>query len=338
MKKYNNGLGLSTRKLKLYSNENAIDTLLNMAQSGRLSHSFLFYGESGLGKKTLAKFLSMLILCEDKQERPCGKCNACVKILSDSHPDVIWAQHYGKRGGFEDKMLKELSLDAYIKPNDGEFKIYVFADSDNISIKGQNILLKIIEEPPLHAKFIFTASGRDIFLPTILSRVTAIPVQEATQEQCRTALADAGINDDRLVEEVISAFGGNIGRCIDAARNDGIMNAIANCKAVCNAIIARNEYSLQKALYDALSDRAAAVTTIKMLTQIMRDAISYQSGANIRGIGIDSALAQQIGGKFTIKILLAMIEILDNSAALIDRNVSFSLISAKTTADIFAIL
>ena len=330
--------GISIGGLKLYSNENAVDALLKMTQSGRLSHSFLFYGENGLGKKTLAKFLSMLILCEDKQEKPCGKCNACIKVGSDSHPDVIWAQHYGKRGGFEDRMLKELSLDAYIKPNDGEFKVYIFADSDNISIKGQNILLKIIEEPPLYAKFIFTASSKEIFLPTILSRVMAIPAQEATQDQCLAALTDVGITDDKLIDGIISAFGGNIGKCIDAARSDGIMKGVANCKAVCNAIISRNEYALQKSLYDALSDRAAAVGTFQMLTLIMRDAISYQSGANIRGMGIDSTLAKKIGRKFTIEVLFSMMEIFDDSTALIDRNVSFSLISAKTTADVFAIL
>ncbi|NMA79919.1 MAG: hypothetical protein GX967_04660 [Clostridiales bacterium] len=342
MKRYNDGdknsHGVIMNGLKIYSNQNAIDTLLNMSGSGRLSHSFLFYGESGLGKKTLAKFLSMLILCEDRQNKPCGKCNPCIKILSNSHPDVILAQHYGKRGGFEDRMLKELSLDAYVKPNDGQFKIYIFADSDNISIKGQNILLKIIEEPPPHAKFIFTASGKDIFLPTILSRVTAIPAQPATREQCRTALIDAGITDEGLIDEVINAFGGNIGKCIDAARNEDIMKAVANVKNVCKAIISRNEYALQKALFDALSDRAAAFSTFQMLTLIMRDAILYQSGANSQVMGIDRTLSEQIGGKFTIDVLIAMIDIFKNSSALIDRNMSLPLISAKTTADIFAAL
>lgn len=324
--------------LKLYSNEDAIDTLLNMAGSGRLSHSFLVYGEAGLGKKTLAKFLSMLILCEDKQNKPCGECNPCIKVLKDSHPDIVWAQHYGKRGGFEDRMLKELSLDAYIKPNDGEFKIYIFADSDNISIKGQNILLKIIEEPPLHAKFIFTASSKDIFLPTILSRVMAIPAREATRDQCRAALIDAGIGDDGLIDEVIAAFGGNIGKCLDAARSEAVMKRITDVKQVCNAVLSRNEYLLQRNLHLSLSDRAAALSTFQMLSSIMRDAIHYQSGANTAGIGIASALAEQIGRKYTIEILIAMIEVFNDSASLIDRNVQLSLISAKTTAEIFAIL
>ena len=79
---------MSDNSFKIYSNENALNTLTSMISSGRLSQAFLLFGQAGLGKKTIAKYMAAKILCKDTENSPCGKCKSCRMIAHNSHPDV----------------------------------------------------------------------------------------------------------------------------------------------------------------------------------------------------------------------------------------------------------
>lgn len=144
------------------------DIIADMKKRGKLPQTILFYGEEGWGKTTAAKFTAKIILSTENPNL----------IDKDIHPDVIWAEHSGKLGGFSVDTVRFICQNAYIKPNNSDSKVYIFDDCDAITIQAQNALLKIVEEPPRGVYFIFTATSRNIFLPTMLSRLTAIGMQK----------------------------------------------------------------------------------------------------------------------------------------------------------------
>ena len=84
-----------------------------MSQKDRMAHSFLICGEKGLGKKTIADWLAALLVCEGA-EKPCFACRSCHLASEHTHPDIIYAEHRGKLGGFSVDTVREICSDAYI--------------------------------------------------------------------------------------------------------------------------------------------------------------------------------------------------------------------------------
>ena len=115
-----------------------------------------------------ARFLAAAMECGE-QNAPCGTCPSCRKVLRDIHPDVITVSDPDHKNISID-VLRQVRSDAYILPNEGKRKIYLFPDCDLLDPKVQNVLLKVLEEGPPHAAFLFCARNSAALLPTIRSR------------------------------------------------------------------------------------------------------------------------------------------------------------------------
>ena len=151
---------------QFYGNEQIQHTLHQMLLRDRAPHGFLFYGETGLGKKTLAKQFLAELLCTGT-EKPCGSCKSCKMLADGVHPDVRFVEHSGKRNGFSVDTVREVCVDLASPPNEGNAKCYVFGDCDAMDTRTQNLLLKAVEEPPAYGYFIFTATSPASLLPTV---------------------------------------------------------------------------------------------------------------------------------------------------------------------------
>ncbi len=245
-----------------------------MLNSGRLSHAFLLYGEKGLGKKTLAKYIAMRIMCEDKtSNQPCGNCFHCRNILNDTHPDVITAEHTGKTNAISADTVRKICNEAFIKPN-YQHKIFLFLDADVMNSTAQNILLKSIEEPPEYAYYIFTANSRDDFLPTILSRVASIGVTECSDRECSLALSAMGY-DESQITSAVECFHGNLGNCIDYLNQGELFTSVEIVKSFTNSLLHHDEYELLK-VFTALKDLNLAKKTLSIMDRHIRDIIAVK--------------------------------------------------------------
>ena len=134
---------------QFYGNEQIQHNLHQMLLRDRAPHGFLFYGETGLGKKTLAKRFLAELLCTGT-EKPCGSCKSCKMLADGVHPDVRFVEHSGKRNGFSVDTVREVCVDLASPPNEGNAKCYVFGDCDAMDTRTQNLLLKAVEEPPAY--------------------------------------------------------------------------------------------------------------------------------------------------------------------------------------------
>ena len=226
-----------------------------MRKQNHLPHALLLHGERGCGKKTLAKWFSMLVLCEDAAHAPCGCCKSCRLILENAHPDVMTAEHSGKRMGFSVETVRAVRKEAGILPNNGDMRIFLFPDADGMSIQAQNALLKSVEEPPAHACFVFTAETAGVLLPTLLSRMTAKAVFPVSESECISALTKLSYSAAEI-RSAVSRFGGNIGKCIGYLTDDMQRQAAEYAAGLTAALAQVNEYSLLQILTAAAADSA----------------------------------------------------------------------------------
>ena len=117
-----------------------------------------------------ARFTAAALLCRGG-DKPCGVCPDCRKVLRDVHPDVLTVTDPDHKNVSVD-VLRNVTADASVLPNEGRRKVYIFPDCSLLDAKAQNVLLKVVEDGPAHAAFLFCAANSAVLLPTIRSRTT----------------------------------------------------------------------------------------------------------------------------------------------------------------------
>lgn len=271
---------------KIYGNDYLRATLANMVKNGRAAHTVLFYGEKGSGRKLMAQYYTQLLLCENPENgNPCGVCSACENAEKGIHPDITYAETSGKLGGYSVDTARSVCSDAFIKPNNSSGrKIYIFRDCHNMDSRTQNTLLKIVEEPPDYAYFIFTSESKSDFLPTIISRCVCFGVSPCTEEQTKAALAENGFSPAEI-SEAIECFHGNIGRCIDYLTDEKLRQTVNLTKSLTDSIIRRDEYSLNSVMFSLGKERTDVRNTLSLLDKLVRDAAVLEKNPDARTIG-----------------------------------------------------
>ena len=132
-----------------------------------LSHALVFTG--GAARLDAARYAAAAFECTGAGTRPCGDCPACRKVIQDIHPDVITVRDDQHKNIAVD-VVRAIRSDAYIRPNEGRRKVYLFPDCALLTEQDQNVLLKIVEEGPPYAAFLFCAESTAAVLPTLRSR------------------------------------------------------------------------------------------------------------------------------------------------------------------------
>jgi len=145
-------------------------TLKNAIKTGRVAHAYMFTGTRGIGKTTMARVLAKALNClavDAPTTEPCCKCDSCVAINIGEDIDVIEIDGASNNSVDEVRRLRE---NAIYRPARCRFKIYIIDEVHMLSTSAFNALLKILEEPPSHVKFIFATTEPNKVIPTIQSR------------------------------------------------------------------------------------------------------------------------------------------------------------------------
>lgn len=169
------------------------------ARRGQLSHALLFTGSGD--RLAAARYAAAALECSGEGDRPCGHCAACRKVEADIHPDVITVRDPDHKNIAVD-VIREMRSDAYIRPNEGERKVYLFPDCALLTETDQNVLLKLVEEGPPYAAFLFCAENSAVVLQTLRSRCVELKLHPAEE----TVEAESGETGERA-EELLRALG-----------------------------------------------------------------------------------------------------------------------------------
>jgi len=172
-------------------NTAALSRIRAAAERGALAHALLVTGPGD--RIGAARFAAAAMECTAETGKPCGVCTACRKVFEDIHPDVISVQDSEHKNIAVD-VVRSVRSDAYIRPNEGARKVYIFEDCALLTEQDQNVLLKIVEEGPPYAAFLFCAANPAAVLQTLRSRCVELklcPVAEDGGETEQTAAAEA---------------------------------------------------------------------------------------------------------------------------------------------------
>lgn len=180
----------------LVGNEKVKEYLNSTIENKNISHSFIFVGKPGIGKKQFAHQYAEMIMClqDGKCDGNSVKCDSCIKFEGNANPDYAEITPDGKTLKIE--QIRNLQARIVEKPITSRRKVYVIDDADLMSEESQNCLLKTLEEPPEYAVIILIVSNESRILPTIKSRCVIIKFQPLTLKEIKQVKPE--LSDDLI--------------------------------------------------------------------------------------------------------------------------------------------
>lgn len=209
----------STTFDEVVGQEPIAQTLKNAIATGRIAHAYLFTGTRGVGKTTMARILAKALNClkfDAPTATPCNKCEACVAIARGDDVDVVEIDGASNRGIDE---IRELRANAIFRPSRSRFKIYYIDEVHMLTKEAFNALLKTLEEPPEHVKFIFATTETEKVPATILSRCQKFDFRNIPTRQIAQHL-EALCKSEKVQAESDALF--RVARCAAGSMRDAL--------------------------------------------------------------------------------------------------------------------
>ncbi len=181
--------------------EHVTDPLQQALRNNRVNHAYLFSGPRGCGKTTSARILARCLNCEEgPTPTPCGKCQSCVDLARNGRGSIdVIEIDAASHGGVDD--ARELREKAFFGPAGSRYKIYIIDEAHMVTSAGFNALLKVVEEPPEHLKFIFATTEPEKVIGTIRSRTHHYPFRLVPPGTLRDYLGQVCGQEDIPVED-----------------------------------------------------------------------------------------------------------------------------------------
>lgn len=194
----------------ILGNDKIKELLTNSVKNNKISHSYLFIGIEGIGKKLIAKEFAKMILCID-ENKYCGSCKSCIEFDTDNNPDFKIIEPDGNSLKIE--QIREFQSKVAEKPIISNKKVYIINDSDKMTTEAQNCLLKTLEEPPEFVTIILIGSNENAFLSTIKSRCMILHFNKIQDDEIKRFLEE---NYQNKVNSkiMLDAFQGSIGKAL----------------------------------------------------------------------------------------------------------------------------
>jgi DNA polymerase-3 subunit delta' len=195
--------------------------LLRAERENIVSHSYLFSGPDGIGKKLIAFEFAKLLNCNNRNlsnttnsDFGTCECNSCKKVEKGIHPDVVHVQYEGVKSIKVEQVREGIEDMLFLKSYEGKFKVVIVDEAERMSSGAQNAFLKTLEEPPPYSVIILITSNPDSLLPTIRSRCQLIRFDALTEELIFEELKK---RDDLSAEEALvcsKLSNGSLGRAL----------------------------------------------------------------------------------------------------------------------------
>ena len=190
----------------------------------KTSHSYLFWGTEGIGKKLIALEFAKKMLCLEPENKNC-KCKSCIEFDSRNNPDFIIIEPEDEKIKID--QIRNLQRKVAEKPINSNKKVYIINDSDKMTPEAQNCLLKTLEEPPEYLTIILICSNEYSMLSTIISRCTRMHFDNLETEQIEKFL-EKKYPDTKFSKKIIELSQGSIGKVLKLNQKSQLYENIEN--------------------------------------------------------------------------------------------------------------
>lgn len=311
-------------------------TLENAIAQNRVAHAYIFAGPRGVGKTTTARIFAKALNCEKGPTAdPCNKCSSCLEITQGSSLDILEIDGASNRGIDEIRNLRE---NVKFSPSKGHFKVYIIDEVHMLTMDAFNALLKTLEEPPAHVKFIFATTQAHKVPPTILSRCQRFDFRRISIKDIVDSLkliakkenlkvnddvlilmakhSDGSMRDAQVVLDQISSFADGRISLEDASK---ILGAVSDdiLFSLAESIKSRDALKALKIIDDLANEGKDVAQIVLYLIEHFRDLLVAK--INKDPLALIDASPEKIkryeeqAGKFTVEEMLYIIYTLSNT-------------------------
>lgn len=277
------------------------NSLINAVETSRLSHAVIIEGANDKTREQVARELAMALLCKSTN-KPCGVCNACMKVKNSSHPDLHILCKDEKSSMIKVDAVRDIKAKATVLPNDGDKSVFIINDAQLMNVQAQNALLKIFEEPSKHVSFILTCSSKSALLETITSRATAYYLGESTD----TVDDETALLANETAIELLQSY------------------------------IKESEFSFIAKTAPLKKDKAMFILILKAMSATVMDALLLSSGGRVPTKEREE-IAKSLKNVLTQKKLLELYEGIDEISQNIEKSANFNLSLTRLSAVLYAI-
>lgn len=277
-------------------NENILKTLDSFFADGRRPHALLIDGASVEDRESLSLLAARMMVCENKDRTPCGECEHCRKAKEKIHPDIIAITKPDDKKHFLKDDVKKMVADAYLTPNEADVKVFIIKEMQLMKEESQNLLLKILEEPPKYTAFILTSDNSNAVIGTVLSRVVRLRMGKSTVTEYSE-------------------------------------KAVAVTEKFIDAILSPYEYNRIEATASLDGNKALTAEVLEALVAVFRDAIALKSGGKILAETFASK-SRLLSDNIKMEKLLKMYDTATGLLRSLENNPNYNLLSAVLCAKI----
>ena len=324
----------------LVGQEHVARGLAGAIDSGRIGHAYLFTGARGVGKTSAARIYAKALECTNRETgEPCNRCDRCESIAGGQDVDVIEIDAASNRGIDE---IRQLRQNVAVRPANGNYKTYIIDEVHMLTREAFNALLKTLEEPPPHVKFVLCTTEPEKLPITILSRCQRFDFQSvdtaAIARRLEQIVESEGLtvtptaldliarraagsmrDSQSLLEQLFGISAGNK-KSIDVADVHAVIGTSKDEKVgeLAQALIQRDSPLAISVLHDCLTQGADAGGVLEQLLIALRNCLVASVGCGpetfigSNSFGIDFA---ELGKQAGTETMLAMLQIIDHSLA-----------------------
>lgn len=297
-----------------------------------INHAYIINGEKSSGKEMLAKTFAAAIMCEAGGSEPCLQCNTCKQVMDGRYTDIIsFVKDKEKKtdiidiGGIKEQIVNSM----YVRPYNGDYKVYIIDDADKMNIPAQNAILKTLEEPPSYGVIILLTRNVERLLPTIISRCIVLNMRPVEDSVIKKYLREKLSVLDSQAEIIAAMAGGNVGRAKLLAEGgdflkfkDDVVRILTslpngNIDTVLDGVNTLSKYKEDKVFsYDDV---------FELLAFFYRDVLLYKAEGDFDDL-IFKDVASEISvqsGYFTYEALNKVIKLIDDARSKIASNVKY---------------
>ncbi|MBR6401260.1 MAG: DNA polymerase III subunit delta' [Firmicutes bacterium] len=262
----------------ILNNDMLIKSLKTAVRSGRVGHAYIFDGEKGSGKTSVARAFAKTLNCEAGGDAPCGVCASCRAFDDNNNPDVIYISE--EKSIKVDTVREQINAAIMTRPFSYRYKVFVISDADTMNPQAQNAFLKTLEEPPSFAVFLLLCQNFNKLLPTILSRCILFKLRPLPQPMLKKYLTDRGFTAERA--DTLSHYArGIVGRTLELDTDEGFADLTAAAFDICTNIKKWDIVELFSNCGVFAKDRRGDIDTLlRLMYYIFRDALIYKTTGN----------------------------------------------------------